>query len=259
MSAHVVRPLTWITACIISATLFYGSAVGGQQLMVYAAASLATVIEEVATTLEFEPGNDVVFNLEASSGLARQIIAGAPADIFISADEIKMNWLEEQGLILPGSRRSLLSNTLVIIGRRNHGFSISNPGDLTSRSITRIGLADPAAVPAGMYAKAWLEGEALWEYLTPRFIPLHNVRAVLAAVASGNVDLGFVYRTDLAHNDQVEIAFTIPPAKAPAISYPVAILNATANEDAARRFVDALFSEEARMIFEQYGFGVSEK
>jgi molybdate transport system substrate-binding protein len=224
--------------------------------LVFAAASLANVMEEVAALYERESGGRVEFSFDGSSALARQIIAGAPADVLVSADEAKMDGLEERELLMPGTRRSLLANALVVVGPRDTAGAIGKADDLLAKDIYRMALADPAAVPAGMYARAWLQNAGLWDQLEARVIPLQNVRAALAAVESGNADIGFVYRTDAVISDRVRVLFEVPPAEAPDISYPVAVLRGTRHEDAARRFVEVMQSAGARAIFEQYGFGV---
>jgi molybdate transport system substrate-binding protein len=228
----------------------------GEELMVFAAASLANVMVEVAELYEREHGDGIAFSFDASSTLARQIIAGAPVDVFISADEAKMDWLEERGLLLAASRQRLLSNGLVVVAHRDSRVEINQLDDLVQASITRVAMADPAAVPAGIYAKTWLQSAALWEQVESRMIPLQNVRAALAAVESGNADIGWVYRTDAAANQRTRVIFEVPAAETPNISYPVAILGNTRSLMAAQRFLDVLRSDEARALFERYGFGV---
>jgi molybdate transport system substrate-binding protein len=122
-------------------------------LRVSAAASLTDVLQELAPAYEKQSGDALLFNFGASSTLARQIQEGAPADLFISADELKMDQLQQRGLIVRSSRRSILSNTLVIIVPRNSRLKIASPADLIGDSIRNIAVAEPQSVPAGIYAK----------------------------------------------------------------------------------------------------------
>lgn len=247
---------TRLACWIIVFALFTAVTARGEGLMVFAAASLADVMKEVAAVYEREQGGVVMFSFDASSTLARQIAAGAPVDVFVSADKAKMDSLEERELLLPETRRSLLANSLVVVGHREATLTIESPEDLKADSITRIVLADPAAVPAGIYAKTWLQTAGLWDDLEPRVIPLQNVRSALAAVESGNADIGFIYRTDAAISERVKVLYRVPTEESPEISYPVAITKSTAREQAAREFLNVLISDEARAIFERYGFGV---
>src|SRR5437899_3560607 len=158
---------------------------------VSAAASLMDALQEI--TRQYRQAT-IVFNFGASSLLARQIIEGAPADVFISADEASMNRVQERGLIDAKSRRSILSNTLAIVVPSDSRRKISSARDLLS--VHRVALAAPDAVPAGIYAKEYLQRLRLWEEVGPNVIPTDNVRSALAAVESGNVDAGIVYKTD---------------------------------------------------------------
>ncbi len=204
------------------------------EVRVFAAASLSDALQEIARTYEGRTGDRIVFNFGASSTLARQIELGAPADLFFSADEAKMDALTKRGLIDRASRASVLSNRLVIVG-------VASPRDLLGK---RIALAEPSSVPAGIYARLWLQKIGLWEKVKPNVIPTDNVRAALAAVRSGNVDAAIVYRTDV--NGGYEIK------NGPPISYPfAAIKKAPAN---ARRFLAYTRSKPALDVFRRHGF-----
>src|SRR6266567_3748760 len=152
---------------------------------VSAAASLMDALQEIAR--QYRQAT-IVFNFGASSLLARQIIEGAPADVFISADEASMNRLQERGLVALESRRSILSNSLVIVIPSDSTMRISSPRDLLA--VRRVALAAPDAVPAGIYAKEYLQHLGLWDRVSSNVIPTDNVRSALAAVESGNVDAG---------------------------------------------------------------------
>ena len=218
------------------------------------AASLTEALKEIGAGYEKQTGDKIVFNFGASSLLARQIEEGAPADVFFSADEPKMDGLEKKGLILKDTRRSRLSNTLVIVLAADSSLSIRSPEELASASVKRIALADPKAVPAGIYSRQYLEKRKLWSLVEPRIVPTENVRAALAAVESGNVEAGMVYKTDAAISKKVKVAYEIPASESPHITYPVAVVKESRHVEAARRFVKHLDSPEAARVFQKYAF-----
>lgn len=234
-----------ISLCAISAA--------ASELQVFAAISLTDALKEIAVQYEHKTGTSVLFNFAASSLLARQISEGSPADVFFSADEDKMNDLQKKRLIVDETRQSLLSNTLVIVIPFDSNATIENPQQLV-KSNWRIALAEPKTVPAGIYAKKYLQNVGLWSKVIDRIIPTENVRASLAVVESGNVDAGIVYKTDAAISKRVKIAYEIPMKDTPAISYPVAVIKDTKNLAASKDFVQYLASEESKMIFKKYGF-----
>ncbi len=221
---------------------------------VFAAASLADVLREVAGPWEAATGHRVLFNFAGSNSLARQIRAGAPADLFLSADDAQMDALEKDGLVVPGTRRTVLSNALVVVVRKDAAAAPGSAKALAGPGIRRIALADPRGVPAGVYAEAWLERAGVWRSLARRVIPAENVRAALAAVESGDADAGVVYATDARASRQVRVAFTIPPGDAPAISYPFALLKDGPAPGAARAFLEYLSGPAAAHAFRKSGF-----
>jgi len=223
------------------------------EVNVYAAASLTDVLKEIAANYEQQSSDKIVFNFGASGLLARQITEHAPADIFFSADEAKMDELQKAGLIVTETRRDLLSNSLVVIVPNDSSLAIASPDQLLSKT-QKIAIADPRAVPAGIYTKEYLSGIGLWEKLESKMVPTENVRAALAAVESGNVDAGFVYKTDANISKKVKIAFSVSIEKGPAIRYPVAIIKEGKNNAATEGFLRYLESANARKLFERYGF-----
>lgn len=224
----------------------------GAQLRVFAAASLSDALAEISSSYGRATGEQVILNLSASSTLARQIEAGAPADLFLSADEQGMDRLEQQNLLLPGTRRSVLSNSLVVVVPLDSGLRISGPADLAA--LPAVALAEPKTVPAGIYARRYLQERGLWGRIASRVIPTENVRAALAAVESGNVEAGIVYRTDAGISSKVRIAYEIPRAEAADISYPFAVLAASERRDAARKLLAYLHSPAALAVFRKHGF-----
>ena len=248
MHKQIILYLTWLA--LSSATLPLRAA----EVTVFAAASLTDSLKAIAGRYERESGDKIIFNFAASSTLARQIEEGAPADIFFSADEAKMDALEKKGLIQPATRKSRLGNSLVVVIAADSALKIRSAGDLTNAAINHVALADPRAVPAGIYAKAWLDRQQLWTAIEPRVVPAENVRAALAAVEAGNVDAGVVYKTDAGISRKVKIAYEVPIPDAPAISYPMALVKSSRQSDGAKKFLNYLNFQKAGDIFRKFGF-----
>jgi molybdate transport system substrate-binding protein len=248
MNFKLIKVLFVGAALIVSASLY------ATEVTVFAAASLTDSLKEIAAAYQKESGDKIIFNFAASSTLARQIEEGGPADIFFSADEAQMNRLEKKGLIDPATRKSRLGNSLVVVVPGDSTLQIKSASDLTNAGIQQIALADPRAVPAGVYAKGWLTRQQLWPAVEPKVVPTENVRAALAAVASGNVELGVVYKTDAAISKNVKVAYEVPRADAPDISYPMALVKGSPQPEAAKKFLDYLSSEEAGQVFTRFGF-----
>lgn len=229
-------------------------AVGGQrqEVLVSAAASLAEVMEQVGRAYEMRTGVRVVVNTGASNTLARQILAGAAADLFISADELQMDAVRSE--IVAGSRMNLLTNQLAIAVPADRPRSLESARNLTHSSFRRIAIGDPAAVPAGVYAKAYLEKLGIWKAVSTRIVPSASVRAALAAVENGAADAAIVYRTDLRGAHRASLAFAVPVSDGPRIVYPAAVIRSGRNRDAATRLLGWLQGAEASRIFEAAGF-----
>lgn len=223
-------------------------------LKVSAAASLADALKEINTAFTKESGIKVELNLGASSMLARQIEEGAPADVFISADLAKMDGLVAKGLIQTETRENQLSNSLVIVVPADSTLPIHSVKDLTGKSIARITTGDPKAVPVGIYAKAYLEKAGLWQELEPKLVAAENVRAALAAVESGNIDAGIVYKTDAATSKKVKVACEIPAMEGQPIVYPMAALKNAAQPKAAKQYLEFLDLPASKVVFEKFGF-----
>lgn len=227
------------------------SSAGGEDVVVFAAASLAEALGEIGRDFEARTGHRFVPSLGGSNDLARQIRAGAPAEVFISASAERMDEVQGAGLVRAGDRVDLLSNRLAVVVPAGATVALATAEDLTR--VRRLALGDPEAVPAGIYARQWLEKRGLWERVRDRVVPTLDVRAALAAVESGNSDAGIVYRTDAAVSRRVRVAFEVPVDEAPRIVYPAALL-AAARGPAARAFFEHLRSPEARAVFERLGF-----
>jgi molybdate transport system substrate-binding protein len=242
---------------LIALAVFTLSAgVEAAELSVFAAASLKEALTEIGGSYEKASGDKVVFNFGASSTLARQIEQGGPADVFFSADEAKIDALEKKGLLLPGTRRSLLTNTLVIVVASDAASAPKSALDLAKPEIKRIALAEPASVPAGIYAREYLEQLGVWMVVKAKVVPTENVRAAIAAVESGNVEVGMVYKTDALVSKKVRVAVEIPANEGPNISYPVAVVSGSKQLELAMKFAAHLAGPAARAVFEKFGFGL---
>jgi len=224
------------------------------EVTVFAAASLTDALKEIGAAYESTSGDKAVFNFGASSLLARQIQEGAPADLFFSADEAKMDGLEKRGLVAKGTRHSLLSNTLVVVVPADSSLTIASPADLATSKVRVLALAEPQSVPAGIYAKEWLKAQKLWSRVIDKVVPTENVRAALAGVESGNADAGIVYKTDAGISKKVKIAYEVPAASGPKISYPLAVIADSKHQEAARKLLAYLESSAALDVFRRYGF-----
>ncbi len=243
-----------IAALLLSLAAGAARPAPAEELTLYAAASLRDAVEALAPALERATGARLVVNLGASSDLARQIVAAGKADLFFSADEAWMDHVARSGLLDAGSRRSPLGNRLVVVAPLDSGLALRGAADLAAPGVRRLSLADPAVVPAGRYARAWLEAAGVWAALAPRVVPALDVRAALAAVESGACEAGIVYRTDAAISRRVRIAYEVPEGEGPAISYALAAIAGRPGLARARAAVDWLSGPEAAAVFERFGF-----
>jgi molybdate transport system substrate-binding protein len=227
-----------------------------QPLVVLAAASLQEALEAEADAWAKQGHPRPVMSFAASSALARQVESGAPADLFLSADEEWMDTVQQAGDVRQGTRRDLLSNSIVLIAPKASTAKVDLAGstDLIAEMGTgRLAMADPDAVPAGKYGKAALQHLGLWDNLADKVVRADNVRAALALVESGEAQLGIVYATDAAASDKVRVVAAFPAGSFPPIRYPVAVLAASKNGQAVS-FEQFLASDQGRAIFARYGF-----
>ena len=225
---------------------------------VFAAASLKNALDEVGAAARRETGVELRASYAGSSALARQIESGAPAEIFISADEDWMNYVEGKGLMRPGTRVALLGNRLVLIAPRDRPVTLRiAPGFAIAAAIGdgRLALADPAVVPAGKYAKAALESLGVWASVQQRVAPADNVRVALLLVARGEAPLGIVYATDARAERDVIVVDTFPDGTHPRIVYPAALTKGAS--PAAGQLLAYLQSASAREIFARHGFNAT--
>ena len=226
------------------------------KLLVSAAASLRESLQEIQLLYPQNKQNiNLTYNFGASGALQQQIENGAPADVFISAGKKQMDVLQEKGLILPDTRRNLLTNRLVLIVPINSS-EVSNFRQLTNAKVKRIAVGEPRSVPAGQYAEEVFINLGILQQIKPKFVLGNNVRQVLAAVESGNVDAGVVYATDARTSQQVKQVATAAENLHSPIVYPVAVLKNSKNISAAKEYIQFLFSNQARTLFQKYGFGI---
>ncbi|CAN5214313.1 molybdate ABC transporter substrate-binding protein [soil metagenome] len=224
--------------------------------LVLAAASLQESLTEATAIWTAKRHPRPVLSFAASSVLARQIGAGAPADLFISADEPWMDDVAAKGFVRPGTRTSFLTNMLVLIAPVSSRTSLTiRRGFPLARALGngRLAMADPDTVPAGKYGKAALTALGVWLQVGAKVAPAETVRAALALVERGETPLGIVYATDAKASKGVRIVGTFPAASHPPITYPIALLTTATSRDAEpfRRF---LISREGKAIFARYGF-----
>jgi molybdate transport system substrate-binding protein len=237
-----------------------GSATGEPQpLVVLAAASLQEALNAQADAWAAQGHPRPTLAFAGSSALARQIESGAPADVFLSADEQWMDTVEQAGALEAGSRRDLLTNGIVLIAPKGStaAVDLANPVSLAATlGSGKLAMADPDAVPAGKYGRAALEHLKAWDRIAGRVAAAENVRAALKLVESGEAPLGVVYATDAAASRKVRVVAAFPPDSHPPIRYPMAILATSKNPQAAP-FERFLASPAGRTIFQRHGFGAA--
>jgi molybdate transport system substrate-binding protein len=227
-------------------------------IIVFAAASLTDVLQQIAPRYTESSGVQVKLSFAASSALAKQIESGARADVFFSADREWMDYLQQRSLIDAGTRRNLLGNTLVLIAPADSKVAMVLARDAPLLAALgrsgRLATGDPDSVPAGRYARAALRSLNLWETLQPRLVGAENVRAALIYVARGEAPLGIVYSSDALVEPRVRVVATFPENAHPAVTYPVAATQTAG--PTAHAFLDYLRSERAREAFIKAGFKV---
>jgi molybdate transport system substrate-binding protein len=225
---------------------------GNRQVVVSAAVSLTEVLQQLAPMYQAKSGDRVVLNLGSSNTLARQIAFGAGADLFISADEAQMNAVAAQ--IDSASRVDLLSNQLAIAVPDDRPRTLTSARDLLDPALRRIAIGDPSAVPAGVYAKQYLQKLGIWADLASKVVPSGSVRLALTAVESGAADAAIVYHTDVATATHAKEALVIPAGDGPRIVYPAAVVRAGKNQEGGRRLLAFLRSPDALAVFTRAGF-----
>ncbi len=253
----MLRPLA---AFAVVTLLSCSAASAAERINVQAAASLTDVMNTLIERYEQQHDVDIVPVYASSSTLARQISQGAPADVYLSANEKWMDWLEEQGEPLH-ARRDLLNNRLALITADGSGIKdftpdAEHPLNQYLKDDDRIAVGDPDHVPAGIYARQAFERLGQWQALAPRLARASDVRGALALVERGETPLGVVYATDAMAGTHVHQLGLFPADSHDPITYPAALLGKTPSPQ-ARAFMTWLESDEAASAFEQYGFEVN--
>jgi molybdate transport system substrate-binding protein len=256
-----VRPAAFIL--VAGFVLSLGAAASrAQEATVFAAASLTNAMEELGKQWQQQSGQAVKFSFAASSAHARQVEQGAPADIFISADEQWMNWVAERNLIVPETRISALSNRLVMIvpADKPQKIDVRRGMDLAVLlgSQGKIATGDPAHVPVGRYAQTALTSLGLWGQAEPKLARAENVRAAMALVERGEAPIGIVYATDAAVNEKVRVTGVFPTDSHEPISYPFAIVRGK-DTPASRQLFGFLTGTKAQPTYEKFGFLLTAK
>jgi molybdate transport system substrate-binding protein len=243
--------MTWVVGSSIAV-----AADDTHSVLVFGAASLTDVLDELGKAFTAKTQVPVKSSLAASSALAKQIEAGAPADVFFSADLEWMDYLDKRNLLRPGSRHDVVLNRLVLIAPADSKVSVKiAPGfDLLGAlgNGGKLVTGDPDSVPVGKYAHTALDKLGAWDRVSSRLVRAENVRSALAFVARGEAALGIVYQTDALAEKRVRIVDVFPEDSHPPVTYPIA-LTAHANSE-AQRFEDFVISEAAKPIFRKYGF-----
>jgi molybdate transport system substrate-binding protein len=245
----------WVLLVMLALTSIGRAAEAPAPLTVYAAASLSESLQECADRYTAATGIPVRLSFAASSALARQIEAGATADVFVSADTDWMDYLAVRHLIQPASRRDLLGNRLVLIAEANDPITLpigAGFGLAKALAGDRLAVADPDSVPAGRYARAALATLQVWDAIAPQLARGENVRAALQFVARGEARLGIVYETDAKADARVRVVGVFPAATHPPIRYPMAATRGASTRAAA--FLDYLASPSAATVWAKYGF-----
>jgi molybdate transport system substrate-binding protein len=226
---------------------------------------LTDAFREVGAAFEQQGAAELIYNFASSGALAQQLLAAPRADLFLSANEDWMDEVEAGGRLVDGSRRTLLSNRLVVIGNRSSHYELASAAALCSPPFALLSLGDPASVPAGRYAREWLRslpcpgGGSAWDRLEDRLAPAPDVRAALNQVIGSAAVAGIVYRTDwIARRAGVRLLLEVPADQGPPISYQAAILKTSKSPTLAHEFLDFLSGPVARPLFEKHGFLVTD-
>lgn len=239
-----------ISKAVLLATVL--SSLVKAQITIGAAISFSDVLPDLCADFENRTRIKAVLTFAASNMIARQIESGAPIDVFISADQATTQTLRDKNLIRFTSTAPIATNQLVVIVPKNSKLQIKHPRDLLR--LSKLALAEPTSVPAGVYAKAWLKQEKLWADMEQRIIPLANVRSALQSIETANADAAIVYLTDAQSSSKVHIAFQIPARPAHSPAYYAAIPAATEHPEVAGLFITYLSTPSAREILNEHSF-----
>lgn len=227
-----------------------------QEVTLSVAISLKDAVEDLGRQfMASRPGVTLRYNFGASGDLQKQIEAGAPVDVFLSAAQRQMDELEKQSLIVPATRRAFARNVLTVVKPTDSKADLAKPADLLEARVTRIVIGQPKTVPAGQYAEESLRAMGLWDRVQPKLVFSENVRQALDYVARGEVDAGFVYTTDAAARaQQVKEAFRPAEDTYRPVVYPVAVVTGAKQAALAQAFLDLLMSRDGQATLARFGF-----
>ena len=245
-----------LVAAAITLVVSAAPPAAAEELTLSVAISMKEAIETLGRSFAgSRPGLTLRYNLGASGDLQKQIEAGAPIDVFVSAAPRPMDELAQKGLILPDTRRAFARNALVVVKPTDSGLDLTAVTDLLDGRVTRVAIGNPKTVPAGQYARESLRAVGVWERLAPKLVFGENVRQVLEYVARGEVDAGFVYATDVpAAGPRVRAAFRPGEETYPPVVCPVAVVAGSRQVALARAFVELVTGAEGRAVLRRLGF-----
>ena len=227
-------------------------------LLVAAAASMQTVLQEITPLYQQSTANiQVNYNFGSSGSLQHQIEQGAPIDVFISAATTQMNTLQQENLLVPNTRKNLLTNRLVLITPTTATLKLTDFSQLVQPQIQRIAIGEPNSVPAGQYATEIFKTLNILDRVKSKLVLGNSVRAVLASVETGDADAGIVYISDAKTSDRVVISAIADERLHPPIVYPIAIFKSSKLLTSAQNYLNFLQTNQARTIFKKYGFGIA--
>jgi molybdate transport system substrate-binding protein len=241
---------------LVLAALAGAAPAAAQEVIFSAAISMKDAVEDLGRKFSAaRPGLVLRYNLGSSGELQKQIEAGAPVDLFISAAQRQMDELQQKNLIAVASRRNFARNVLTVIKPAGSTIDLTKPADLVAPRVTRIVIGNPRTVPVGQYSEESLKALGLWERVQPKLVLAENVRQALDYVARGEVDAGFVYTTDAAiRRDQVVEAFRPSEDTYRPVVYPVAVVAASKHQAVAQVFIDLLTGPEGQSVLARFGF-----
>lgn len=252
------RTMTRSVTTLLLLALLAGvpGAAAAEELTISAAISMKEAVEALGHRFaQARPGVVVRYNLGSSGELEKQIEAGAPVDLFVSAGERQMDELDRRGLVLAASRRVFARNVIVAIAPADSTLDLGRPTDLLDPRVRRVVVGNPRTVPVGQYTEESLRALGLWERLRPKLVLAENVRQALEYVARGEVDAGFVYATDATlRRARVREAFRPPVDTYHPVTYPVAVVKGSRHAALAQAFVDLLVGPEGRSVLGRLGF-----
>jgi molybdate transport system substrate-binding protein len=254
----IKKSFALVMTCIFLSILISGESIGqtDKELIVSAAISLTNAFEEIGKNFQEKHKNvRVLFNFGGSGDLSRQIIGGAPVDVFASASSKDMDDLDKRNMLLKNTRINFAGNAVVLIAPANAAFNLTSFNDLKKGEIKRIAIGNPKTVPAGRYAEEVLKYFNLLEAVKDKLIFAENVRQVLDYVARGEVDAGIVYSTDAGIKaDRVKIAVEASEKCHNPVVYPIAVIRGSKKEILGKEFISAVVSPEGKQLMKKYGF-----